>query len=323
MARTSFGTFSLSTNGVPEADRIRVLREALGHVMRLDVEAVPGHPFHADLTLRIVPGLGIVSGPHSPFQAGRSREPIADGHDDLVLLVRTGGGVLLRRNREIPVAAGDSILLSSADAGTFLFSSGAGVLALNFPRAPLKPLLGDIDASHRNPVPRNDALRLLEDYLSVLENDQLLADPVLGRAVVAHVYDLIALAVGAKRDIADQAGQRGLAAARLCSIKADIADSLHRGCDISVGRLAARQRVTPRYIQMLFESEGTTFTRFVLGERLARAHRLLTNPNVPHRGIAAAAFDAGFGDLSHFVRSFRRAYGARPSDVRHRAAGAR
>jgi AraC-like DNA-binding protein len=29
-----------------------------------------------------------------------------------------------------------------------------------------------------------------------------------------------------------------------------------------------------------------------------------------------AAFDAGFGDLSHFNRAFRARYGTRPSDVR-------
>ncbi|MBK1871142.1 helix-turn-helix transcriptional regulator [Aestuariivirga sp. YIM B02566] len=323
MARNRFGTFPLSTRDVPEADRIRFLRDELGHLMRLDVEALPGVPFHADLTLRILPGLGVISGRHAPCRVGRSRALIADGNDDLVLLVRTGAGILLRRNEEIPIGPGESILLSNADVGACLFSTEASVLALSVPRAPLKLLLGDIDASHRKPVPRNDALRLLESYLSVMGGDQALTSPELHRMAVAHVHDLIALAIGTRRDIADQAGQRSLPVARLRSIKADIANCLHRGCAISVGELAARQRVTPRYVQMLFEGEGTTFTQFVLAERLARAHRMLTNPNVPDRGIAAVAFDAGFGDLSYFIRSFRRAYGARPSDIRCRAAAAR
>ena len=35
--------------------------------------------------------------------------------------------------------------------------------------------------------------------------------------------------------------------------------------------------------------------------------------------ISAVAFDAGFGDLSYFNRTFRRRYDAAPSDVRARA----
>lgn len=119
-ARDCFGTFPLSTRDVPEADRIGFLRDELGCLMRLDVEALPGIPFHTDLTLRLLPGLGVISGRHSPFRAGRSRTLIADGNDDLVLLMRTGGGIVLRRNREIPIASGESILLSTADVGACL-----------------------------------------------------------------------------------------------------------------------------------------------------------------------------------------------------------
>lgn len=316
-----FGTFPLSTHGVPEARRIAVWREAIGRIMRLDVEALPDISFHADLTLRILPGLGIISGQHSPFRVGRSRALVADGNDDLVLLVRTGAGILSRRNREIPVGPGESILLSNGDAGGYIFTSPARILALNLRRAALKPLLRDVDVTRLGPIPRNDTLLLLENYLTAMANGEALSSPELRRTVVAHVYDLVALAIGATRDAAGQAGERGLRAARLHAIKADIADSLHQGSDISVGRLAARQRVTPRYIQMLFEGEGTTFTQFVLAERLARAHRMLINPNLPDRGIASVAFDAGFGDVSYFTRSFRRAYGARPSEIRDRAAG--
>jgi AraC-like DNA-binding protein len=67
---------------------------------------------------------------------------------------------------------------------------------------------------------------------------------------------------------------------------------------------------------MLFESDGTTFSRFLLDQRLARAHRMLNNPLPAERTISAIAYEAGFGDLSHFNRAFRRRYGATPSDIR-------
>jgi len=69
-------------------------------------------------------------------------------------------------------------------------------------------------------------------------------------------------------------------------------------------------------VQALFESDGTTFSQFLLGERLARVYRMLHDPLQAPRSVSAIAYEAGFGDLSHFNRAFRRRYGATPSDVR-------
>jgi AraC-like DNA-binding protein len=111
------------------------------------------------------------------------------------------------------------------------------------------------------------------------------------------------------------ARSRGLPAGRLTAIKADIASHLGEH-ELTVNAVAARQGVSPRYVQMLFAAEGTTFSRFVLGRRLACAHHLLTDPRCAAWTITAIALEAGFGDLSTFNHAFRRAYGASPSEVR-------
>jgi len=54
----------------------------------------------------------------------------------------------------------------------------------------------------------------------------------------------------------------------------------------------------------------------VMAQRLERAHRLLSDPKLCDRTLTAIAFAAGFNDLSHFQRRFRRRYGATPSGVR-------
>ncbi len=99
------------------------------------------------------------------------------------------------------------------------------------------------------------------------------------------------------------------------AVKADIAANL-TARDLSVPAVASRQRVTPRYIHMLFDGEGTTFSQYVLAERLACARRVLLDPRHAHRSIGAIAYASGFGDLSHFNHAFRRRYGATPSEVR-------
>jgi AraC-like DNA-binding protein len=106
-----------------------------------------------------------------------------------------------------------------------------------------------------------------------------------------------------------------LRAARMRAIKAEIAQSFQHG-PVSVATLAQSQGVSPRYIQKLFEHEGTTLSKFVLGQRLARVHRMLTAPALVDLTIGAIAYRAGFGDLSTFNREFRRHFGATPSDVR-------
>ena len=81
--------------------------------------------------------------------------------------------------------------------------------------------------------------------------------------------------------------------------------------------------ITSRYVSMLFESDATTFSEFVLAQRLHRAHHMLTDQRWSDRTVSSVAFDAGFGDLSYFNRAFRRRYGATPSDIRRKARGER
>ena len=142
--------------------------------------------------------------------------------------------------------------------------------------------------------------------------------PQLQHLFAKHVYELMALAIGATRDAAELAKGRGLRAARLHAIKQDIAGNIDQP-GLSVKALAARHGLTPRCVQRLFEMEGTTFTEYVLSQRLARAHRMLSDPGRDSDKISVIAWDCGFGDISHFNHLFRRRYGLAPSDVRAQA----
>jgi AraC-like DNA-binding protein len=128
--------------------------------------------------------------------------------------------------------------------------------------------------------------------------------------------DLIALTVGATREATDVAGARGVPAARLRALKADIAANITQR-DLSAEALAMRHGISSVYVRKLFERDGTSLTQFVLTQRLGQAFRLLIAPHFADRSIAVVALEAGFGDLSYFNRCFRRHYGVTPSDVRN------
>src|SRR5690606_16659941 len=106
----------------------------------------------------------------------------------------------------------------------------------------------------------------------------------------------------------------GMRAARLELARKDVREQAHDAA-FDVHAVARRQGVSARYIQELFEQDGTTFTRVLRETRLALAWRSLSS-GAAGQSIAAIAYDCGFTDLSHFNRSFRQLYGATPSQVR-------
>jgi AraC-like DNA-binding protein len=107
-----------------------------------------------------------------------------------------------------------------------------------------------------------------------------------------------------------------VAAARLHAIKDDISRNLSHP-NLSVHAIAARHRVSTRYVQMLFEESGATFTRYLMEQRLAAAHKALVAR--PDATISTIAYDAGFNDIANFNRVFRQHFGCTPSDVRQAA----
>src|SRR4051794_25869466 len=78
----------LSTDDLPEKDRVAMWREYYAHtVIRADIEPAEDAPFHAAMTSRRLPGLQLLWGSFSASRLARTREFVADGEDDLGLLV--------------------------------------------------------------------------------------------------------------------------------------------------------------------------------------------------------------------------------------------
>jgi AraC-like DNA-binding protein len=232
----------------------------------------------------------------------------------------TPGYEVRHLGRTLDMKSGEAVVLTGAEPASFGGPAQESVSLLRVPVRLLSPLVAGLDSAYGRPIPADSpALQLLTRYLGILRESGTFAVPELRQQAVAHIHDLIALAIGATRDAAEIARGRGARAARLPLIKQDIATRLDQP-GLSVATIAARHRLKARQIQRLFESEGTTFTEYVLAQRLARARRLLTNPLHAGEKISTIAFEVGFRDLSHFNRAFRRRYGMVPSDLR---AGAR
>jgi AraC-like DNA-binding protein len=212
---------------------------------------------------------------------------------------------------------GDATLCSTAE---YIDGRAEGEMTvIHIEARAIVPLAGDIRTGILRRIPAGtDTLRLLRPYARMLMDCS--TTPALQQLTTRHVCDLIAMMCGASAEGAEVARERGVRAARLRAVKDDIARNLSEG-DISVAAIAARHRVSPRYLRKLFESEGATFSEYVLEQRLALAHRLLSDPGHASEKIASVAFAAGFGDVSYFYRAFRRRYDLLPADLRAQARG--
>jgi AraC-like DNA-binding protein len=328
-------TFHFTTQPFAPDERLAKWQETMTDVVRRAMSPLSDHPFNADMTVHTLrpaandpqarPALTIVRGCVTQGGAARrTREFLADGNDHLVLHIQQAGSRTVRQlEREHTIVPGEGVLSSNGDPSAMWLPQPTRFASVAVPRARLMSLVPRAEDMVVRPLSgSNGVLRLLLRYLDILDEQQALQAQPLRDAVALHIQDLCALAIGAARDAAELAGARGLRAARLHAVKADIARHLTDPA-LSPATIAQRQRLTPRYLHKLFEHEGITVSRYVLGLRLLQVHRLLADPGWAPRTIAEIAYGAGFNDLSNFNREFRRRFGVTPSDVRGAARGPR
>jgi AraC-like DNA-binding protein len=271
-----------------------------------------------DLVNRTMPGLRILTASYtSVLREGVRQE------GDLLYLCMTLSGTTVgsQRGHEMALSDGDAVLMTNEEAAWTMSSpSSVKIAGIRVPRSAIAPLVPKLEnVTMRRITKDTSGLRLLRKYLDVVADDEALAASASQRLIVGHFYDLVALALGASSDAKALAADRTVGAVRLAAIKADILANLDDG-KLNVTAVATRHRLTVRYLHKLFESDGITYSEFVLGERLARAYYRLTNPLHSCRAISTIAFELGFNDLSYFNRTFRQRYSATPSEIRDGAA---
>lgn len=306
-----------STDALPERDRLAMWREVFGrHVAKVEFDLIPNVRYFHTATLRDLPGISFALASGAGFSAARTRQLITDSNDDVVLTVNTEGVAHASQfGNDAVIGPSEGVILSSADLGSIRYPSHARFMAFRIPRKTINLAVNGLEAMVARRLAGNEALRLLTAYTASLGAQELVS-PALRQACATHLVDLVTLAIGANRDATEMAKGRGLQAARLKAIKSDILLLLSNE-ELSVIEVARRHRVTPRYVQLLFEADGKTFSEYVVERRLDRAYRMLMEARFSDWTIGAIAFEVGFSNLSYFNRTFRRRYSATPSEIRH------
>lgn len=314
-----FGPRLFRTSALPETQRFAAWREVVNDwLLRVEMRQTADGPFRVAGCLRVLPELRFGWGTLGGTINKRTRTLVSQDDDDLFLFVNSGGKLAASQcGREAEIGIGGAYLMSCAEAGAYRWPEGINITVVRMKQEGVSALVRNVyDSVGRAITPNNEGLRLLMRYLRVLHDAEPLATAQAQALVTRHVQDLLALALGATGDAREIAGARGLRAARLKAIKAHIEQRLDQ--PLSPEGVARPFRISPRTVQRLFESEGTSFTEFVLGRRLTRVHAALGDLRSDARNIGDIALACGFGNISYFNRLFRARYGATPSDIRHR-----
>jgi AraC-like DNA-binding protein len=311
--------FSIDQLAVSErAGAIRRLRGA----GILPMEPLPDRVLGANISKLALPGLGILAGTLSGLRIdGDSEAP--GGDNDFFLCINLSGRPTASQGDKIDTASpGDAVLVSAGD-GRFSLTipTLTRVIGLRVARETITPLMTRHDLLAMHVIPNGvPTIKLIAGYVNAIVKMTTPIDRETSRRIAGHLHDLIALSVNPARETIALAEDRAVPAARLHAIKVDIEANLFDET-LTIGDIAARHGVTPRYIHKLFEREGMTYTEFVLKRRLDHAYHMLQDARLRDRGIGSIAYAVGFGDISYFNRTFRRQYNATPSDIREKDKG--
>jgi AraC-like DNA-binding protein len=307
---------TFTTDALPERQRLSVWREEFGRaIVRTDIEPLTDEPVQAEATLGELLEFRWLNFQGSPMRFHRTRSMAAIGDDYIGLIInRDHGSPLSHRNRDLTLNYGDACAVLTFEPGMI---GSRGHLSLLFPRASLTSRLKKIADLTANRIPADaDALRLLIAYLNALP----VARPArLQRTAVDHICDLTALVICPDHPT-DENSLSATAAARL-ELALAYLDKHFDFPGLTISTVAADQNISPRYLQRLVETTGSTFSERLSDLRMQRALTLLTDARHQRKRIADIALRSGFPDASYFNRIFRKRFGETPRSVRARVTG--
>lgn len=281
----------------------------------MDMSPAPDVSLDMDIQLLDLPQAHVQAGSMSAAHLQRHTSQAASA--DMLILIRYLGGAAQVRvdGQTLVLQPGDAAVFSTLHDADFHVPSSR-FYCIGLPREALTPWLG---RSWQRPVQQlaaNPGLDLLTRYAESLCTTDVGANPALGELACQQLKELTAFAIHAAGAHDDHGvGRQSL---RMQLAQCWIERHLDRA-DICIEALAAHLNLTVRSVQLLFQREGTTFSAFVLEQRLTRAARLLRHPACAGHSVSRLAHEAGFTDQSYFTRRFRARFGKTPSQWRHDA----
>jgi acetamidase/formamidase/AraC-like DNA-binding protein len=241
------------------------------------------------------------------------------GDSHTIVLHLDGDAMLVAGGERERVAVRDIVCASPDDSASLVFASNFRAFVVRVPRIAINARLLSPFSLRAARLPGDTGIGyVFSGFLaSLAESIESLGENELRPLELALAEFLVASFAGHEHKgvFGGLTPPQAAIFSRVCRyIESNLGDP-----DLSVNMLALEERVSPRYVQKLFEAAGQNFSTYLRSRRLERCRAELVDPLYDKISVSDICFRWGFNDPAHFSRVFRERYGASPRTFRHEA----
>lgn len=247
--------------------------------------------------------------------AEAARAIVSHEHGYAFVLMTEGEANARHYGHACTLARGDFLLVDGAAPLEFAFDESGEALVMRVPARVLRNHLPSPDqfcgvALRASEGIAQDVADLIRCIFGQLEDG--LSAQFHGR-IARNLLDTLATAFAMAREGTLDGSPM------LCSRNARVRLRIERDLRdpaLSPSRVAARLRMSPRYLRAIFAASNETVSAYILRRRLEECARELADPDRRRTSITEIAFGWGFNSAPHFTRSFRERFGMSPRQYR-------
>lgn len=229
------------------------------------------------------------------------------------VLLLAGSEFIEQDGRQARLLPGDMAIYDAARPHRLIFPEDFRKLILQVPRRDMERRVGRMrHATARVVDAHAGAGALAANFVRAVAGNPLLPEATRHAALAQQMVDLLGLAIGGA--VLPQSCATGSRAQSLARVKGFIDARLGEPA-LDSAMVAAGAGLSARYVNQLFEEEGTSLMRYVLRRRLEQCHDELLAAAGAGR-LYDIALRWGFNDPSHFSRAFRKQFGTSPRNLR-------
>jgi AraC-like DNA-binding protein len=307
------------TATMPPDDRLRLLRDAMGSAaVAVEIEHhVDPDEVSARSAGRRLGRLSIQTVTTTPMTLRRTvRLARADPEPSIVVELQVAGRrSVVQGNRRTMLGPGDLILL---DCRRPYLSTSLDQTSQQSVRIPTADLALTDHALARvaglRLGPQNPVANLAATYLTQLIGDHRLAAEADLEVFEAPTIELIRAVVATQLDDGVQATEpmENTLALRIMEFaRQHLTDP-----DLTAAKIASANNISVRHLYTTLSRSGVVLGEWIRVRRLEGSRRELARSAATRRTISSIAYAWGFGDATHFSRTFREAFGMSPREWR-------